>query len=89
MCSLQRNKWIGRGHVIVSHMILLDRRRFGLQRPFLYSQEEQVGPDKWYPAILFFAVPIRERYSRLLTSLDKVPGQDGAPAWKMHMVNQE
>lgn len=76
-------------HLTTGALLRLRRRRFSLQRPFRYSQEEQVGPDQWKPVVLFFAVPIREGYSRMITSLDKLEGQSGAPAWKMHMINQK
>ena len=68
----------------------LRERRFGLQRPFLASQLTRRGADKsWKQTLLFFAVPVKEGYSRVLTNFDYLlrVQKPKAKDFEVHIVN--
>ena len=65
-------------------------RRLGFQRPFLTHQETPRGPGgEWKRTLLFFCVPVREGYCRVITNFDTLvrATDPGAPDWKVHLTN--
>jgi hypothetical protein len=64
-------------------------RRYGVQRPFLVTNQQLVDGGEWEPAIMFFAVPIREGFCRLITTLDTLAPHPKTPQWILHWINRK
>jgi Pheophorbide a oxygenase len=44
---------------------------------------------EWQTAIIFFVVPIREGYTRLITTFDTLSPHPLTPDWILHIINQK
>jgi len=64
-------------------------RRYGFQRPFLVTNQQPTPSGGWQTAIIFFAIPIREGYSRIITTFDTLAPHPRTPEWLLHIFNQK
>jgi Pheophorbide a oxygenase len=44
---------------------------------------------EWQTAIIFFVVPMREGYTRLITTFDTLSPHRLTPDWILHIINQK
>jgi hypothetical protein len=60
-----------------------------IRRSFKVWRSRLLSGSEWKTAILFFAVPIREGFTRLISSFDVLSPHPMTPDWVVHIINQK